>query len=162
MVSEAETNPKGMGDEVLILVLVEDGLGGNVQPQQLERGRVLILVLVEDGLGGWQACRTATVKERLNPCSSGRWSRRYGTKIYSRAISVVLILVLVEDGLGGNDRCTQGNVQPSLNPCSSGRWSRSRGCSHLSGDHLAVLILVLVEDGLGAQMAVQACASAWS
>ena len=42
-----------MRDEVLILVLVEDGLGVYQHLQrQLSKLMVLILVLVEDGLGG--------------------------------------------------------------------------------------------------------------
>ena len=60
---------------VLILVLVEDGLGDKwnvgVEPYK----QVLILVLVEDGLG---------VK----------------SKIMDEKQTMVLILVLVEDGLG--------------------------------------------------------------
>ena len=64
-------------DKVLILVLVEDGLG--VKGRRLTwlgAGFVLILVLVEDGLGV-----KALIRQRV--CDSG-----------------VLILVLVEDGLG--------------------------------------------------------------
>ena len=37
--------------EVLILVLVEDGLGGHRRYHTRRDGNVLILVLVEDGLG---------------------------------------------------------------------------------------------------------------
>ena len=61
---------------VLILVLVEDGLGAatTVFPKRIPEV-VLILVLVEDGLGG-----------------CGKRSYRMGR--------IVLILVLVEDGLG--------------------------------------------------------------
>ena len=63
---------------VLILVLVEDGLGvsykdtfhGNFTP-------VLILVLVEDGLGALRAdVQMALSHTGLNPCFSGGWSRR--------------------------------------------------------------------------------------
>ena len=63
---------------VLILVLVEDGLGGGDPfSQKNSDSLVLILVLVEDGLG-------EAAIESLN---------KYHEK--------VLILVLVEDGLGG-------------------------------------------------------------
>ena len=38
---------------------------------------VLILVLVEDGLGATQsAAKAGDVLDRLNPCFSGGWSRR--------------------------------------------------------------------------------------
>ena len=65
---------------VLILVLVEDGLGGEIHLPKLLHLRVLILVLVEDGLGGWFDDRVFT-------------------------LNAVLILVLVEDDLG--DLATQ-------------------------------------------------------
>ena len=38
-------------NEVLILVLVEDGIGESENPQTYYTVRVLILVLVEDGIG---------------------------------------------------------------------------------------------------------------
>ncbi len=61
---------------VLILVLVEDGLGARLASANDKRYVVLILVLVEDGLG---ATKIGSFKHSLE----------------------VLILVLVEDGLGG-------------------------------------------------------------
>ena len=52
MVSETVTVHSSMNGEVLILVLVEDGLGGRVARLRDGLSRpVLILVLVEDGLG---------------------------------------------------------------------------------------------------------------
>ena len=60
---------------VLILVLVEDGLGGDSTRLLGSQNFVLILVLVEDGLGGDS-------------------TRLLGSQNF------VLILVLVEDGLG--------------------------------------------------------------
>ncbi len=36
----------------------------------------------------------------LNPCSSGRWSRRFTAKLSQVCATRVLILVLVEDDLG--------------------------------------------------------------
>ena len=63
--------------DVLILVLVEDGLGGTqTQIFGAEEG-VLILVLVEDGLGVLEKLPEETKLIRLNPCFSGGWSRRH-------------------------------------------------------------------------------------
>ena len=64
---------------------------------------VLILVLVEDGLRAKHAeyCRVAW--QRLNPCSCGGWSQRINVVLLLGACARVLILVLVEDGLRGFD-----------------------------------------------------------
>ena len=89
---------------VLILVLVEDGLGVMYNMSEYVCiYTVLILVLVEDGLG-----------------EGGLMSWGYN-------MLLVLILVLVEDGLGaiGGNRC--GFPNKRLNPCFSGGWSRRRG-----------------------------------
>ena len=62
---------------------------------------VLILVLVEDGLGDVIENAPAAKCTSLNPCFSGGWSRSaiiIGVIAY---FCLVLILVLVEDGLGG-------------------------------------------------------------
>ena len=60
---------------------------------------VLILVLMEDGLGlvekEYKKFRTIC----LNPCFNGRWSRTY-VAIGAKKSEFVLILVLMEDGLG--------------------------------------------------------------
>ena len=64
-------------------------------------------------------------KQGLNPCFSGRWSRREEIPLLPTKEGRVLILVLVEDGLGGT--VTRTITLPSV----------------------TVLILVLVEDGLG-------------
>ncbi len=61
---------------------------------------VLILVLVEDGLGDLQPAKQASRSDSLNPCFSGGWSRSSGKLLQKRLEMVVLILVLVEDGLG--------------------------------------------------------------
>ena len=58
------------GRYVLILVLVEDGLGVGCGGIMVESSRVLILVLVEDGR--MYSCSLCS----LNPCFSGGWSRR--------------------------------------------------------------------------------------
>ena len=112
---------------VLILVLVEDGLGEKVRSYMRIGVLVLILVLVEDGLGGSTTALHSRAKgARLNPCFSGGWSRRIETAIRTFA---------------NTNR---------LNPCFSGGWSRSGDTFKVTTAVAAVLILVLVEDGLGA------------
>ncbi len=62
---------------VLILVLVEDGLGETSDVLEQLVQLVLILVLVEDGLGERiVVIESLKEKESLNPCFGGRWSRR--------------------------------------------------------------------------------------
>ena len=62
---------------VLILVLVEDGLGVSAIDSKKVPGQVLILVLVEDGLGGYALAQACGLQRfGLNPCFSGGWSRR--------------------------------------------------------------------------------------
>ena len=65
---------------------------------------VLILVLVEDGLGEYFRIPLIKCGKSLNPCFSGGWSRRISAAAYLTAIKAVLILVLVEDGLGGGEK----------------------------------------------------------
>ena len=63
--------------QVLILVVVEDGLGASFSISIIIIFIiVLILVVVEDGLGGVGFEFYGTFKNGLNPCCSGRWSRR--------------------------------------------------------------------------------------
>ena len=62
---------------VLILVLVEDGLGAfTLLIYSILANKVLILVLVEDGLGEGRGPSKPATDEGLNPCFSGGWSRR--------------------------------------------------------------------------------------
>ena len=61
---------------------------------------VLILVLVEDGLGAIVFPRVFNSMYRLNPCFSGGWSRSILHAACTEQEQCVLILVLVEDGLG--------------------------------------------------------------
>ncbi len=61
---------------VLILVLVEDGLGVQAAITTQCLFGVLILVLVEDGLGVLLTKTVGHVLHCLNPCFGGRWSRR--------------------------------------------------------------------------------------
>ena len=112
---------------VLILVLVEDGLGAFVKVPSTSTKTVLILVLVEDGLGAStkQSLLRRNSSQCLNPCFSGGWSR---------SCKKVFIDTYPEE---------------SLNPCFSGGWSRSSS-SCTRRPLCTVLILVLVEDGLGA------------
>ena len=87
--------------KVLILVLVEDGLGACINRCYDDmQVMVLILVLVEDGLGVAQ------------PSTKGEKG------------GIVLILVLVEDGLGAPPEKTAATTFGGLNPCFSGGWSR--------------------------------------
>ena len=62
---------------------------------------------------------------RLNPCYSGRWSRRALLRLSTKSL------------------------RQSLNPCCSGRWSRRALNVGLSVAVLCVLILVIAVDGLG-------------
>ena len=57
--------------------MVEDGLGdGKIQVSTLGF-TVLILVVVEDGLGGYSVqLVNLNLIDSLHPCCGGRWSRR--------------------------------------------------------------------------------------
>ena len=112
-------------ESVLILVLVEDGLGAKLKQYKYATSNVLILVLVEDGLGELTLLPLHTL------------------------LGSVLILVLVEDGLGESDNTANATIDDSLNPCFSGGWSRSLTELIDANKGITVLILVLVEDGLG-------------
>ena len=54
---------------------------------------------MEDTLGDKSISKVYVVIQSLNPCSNGRYSRRY-EEDYDYVSSVVLILVLMEDTLG--------------------------------------------------------------
>ncbi len=90
---------------------------------------VLILVLVEDGLEENFKKMSCKINKNgsLNPCFSGRWSRRTFGKI-----SLVLEDVSLNPCFSGRwsrslIHCLNkyANIVLSLNPCFSGRWSRS-------------------------------------
>ena len=101
--SRREQTPKNRSaDKVLILVLLEDGFGGNdKKKKRFVLPRVLILVLLEDGFGVMQRAGSWIADNSLNPCFTGRWSRRrFG------ANKIALMFA-------------------GLNPCSTGRWFRS-------------------------------------
>ena len=77
MVSELrKSGAKSEKDLVLILVVVEDGLGALLKVDEDTTLDVLILVVVEDGLGEVLECQWTRVQS-LNPCCSGRWSRSH-------------------------------------------------------------------------------------
>ena len=87
--------------EVLILVVVDDGLVLRLQNVRVFSNVVLILVVVDDGLVPDFAVKTIHARCGLNPCCSGRWSR-----------TLLFLSFKV--------------LKLSLNPCCSGRWSRTR------------------------------------
>ena len=68
-------------------------------------------------------------RDRLNPCYSGRWSRRIMITFPFKT-TIVLILVIAVDGLGGAYADSLELGGRGLNPCYSGRWSR-RGSSQI-------------------------------
>ncbi len=134
---------------------------------------VLILVLVEDGLrdpGSWHReavfCSlnpcfsgrwSASIRENrgflfipscLNPCFSGRWSASTCTKKCWRCLSNVLILVLVEDGLREKALLTLQVFYTVLILVlvEDGLRDNTKICNQKFRG--VVLILVLVEDGL--------------
>ena len=86
---------------------------------------VLILVIAVDGLGGDVLLIPVEHKYGLNPCYSGRWSRRH------------------------LEKKVKGMIPVSLNPCYSGRWSRRRTIWFVVECRVYVLILVIAVDGLG-------------
>ena len=101
MVSEKITPLRNVKlSSVLILVLVEDGLGAKVHGAALIHGNGLNPCFS----GGWSRRINftfyATNKYGLNPCFSGGWSRSVEKHDELKQIERVLILVLVEDGLG--------------------------------------------------------------
>ena len=67
--------PSAHNSRVLILVVVEYGLGQAVPYLMVVGKSVLILVVVEYGLGHLTFKRLYKYVQRLNPCCSGIWSR---------------------------------------------------------------------------------------
>ena len=87
---------------VLILVLVEDGLGVLRQKQYMTSNKHSLNPCFSGGWSRRVMAHGEIVREgnSLNPCFSGGWSRRWWRKGYVTRMVKVLILVLVEDGLG--------------------------------------------------------------
>ena len=87
-------------DNVLILVLVEDGLGDTFKITTAVAAECLNPCFS----GGWSRSNNSQsrtpINKCLNPCFSGGWSRRRTCFCSSFILPLVLILVLVEDGLG--------------------------------------------------------------
>ena len=129
---------------VLILVLMEHGLGGRRLANWLLT--VLILVLMEHGLGE----RRCYVWYRLCVLILVLMEHGLGDGVHEvpANVSIVLILVLMEHGLGEDGTTSRKSENECLNPCSNGTWSRRLAQTTLA--HLYdVLILVLMEHGLG-------------
>ena len=86
---------------VLILIVVEYGLGVYNERNQGVLATVLILIVVEYGLGALFTFYLFYLTQKsLNPYCSGIWSRRLQTKAMWSAGGEVLILIVVEYGLG--------------------------------------------------------------
>ena len=79
---------------------MEYGLGQKRKQQDnLENNKVLILVLMEYGLGPLFYAAMVELGRRLNPCFNGIWSRTPVKELIGDA-EYVLILVVMEYGLG--------------------------------------------------------------
>ena len=66
---------------------MEDGLGGFERSvTKIPAKPVLILVLMEDGLGDHKISKRSTQLSSLNPCFNGGWSRRAATTAATTAI----------------------------------------------------------------------------
>ena len=103
---------------------MEDGLRELVASAKEEIKEVLILVLMEDGLRDLYCLPfTVVVCRCLNPCFNGRWSASSERKAQKANKKAVLILVLMEDGLRGSGNFQVAYFIVGLNPCFNGRWS---------------------------------------
>ena len=71
--------------DVLILVVMEDGLVLEENTNIVMFGVVLILVVMEDGLVPIQQECTGCSYGSLNPCCNGRWSR---TRLYKTILII--------------------------------------------------------------------------
>ena len=85
--------------EVLILIVVEDGLVQNFEIIPNKLINVLILIVVEDGLVPMSQISVGRNGDGLNPYCSGRWSRTGNVSVRFTTDKSVLILIVVEDGL---------------------------------------------------------------
>ena len=74
--------------------------------------RVLILVIAVDGLGVEELKRDYRKQLlSLNPCYSGRWSRRKINQGIKVNYKTVLILVIAVDGLGDSNKTSCSHTQ---------------------------------------------------
>ena len=111
--------------EVLILVVVDNGLVLAELTDEAWKQMVLILVVVDNGLVHVQLNAEERTIPGLNPCCSGQWSRTLCHLLLVCQL-VVLILVVVDNGLVLNELNADAWKQMRLNPCCSGQWSRTR------------------------------------
>ena len=123
MVSDQQICPQPLLIRVLILVLMEDGLGHYIKQLCLIL-KVLILVLMEDGLGPTIIIIYSFIKVLILVLMEDGLGPQRGCE--SGLHLSVLILVLMEDGLGLLKEAVRV-VSTCLNPCFNGRWSRTRG-----------------------------------
>ena len=114
LVSDRRTYPVRRRDarHVLILVLVDVGLGQTYQSLISQNRMVLILVLVDVGLGQELEAMGIDCGKGLNPCFSGCWSRTF-TYLF------------------GHEAESDG-----LNPCFSGCWSRTGVFSNVVNEYM--------------------------
>ena len=101
---------------------MEDTLGGIVRNPKNNNLFVLILVLMEDTLGGI-IIKHSERRGSLNPCFNGRYSRR---KITFPVWNIEMSLNPCFNGRYSRraSNKVQGNFILSLNPCFNGRYSR--------------------------------------
>ena len=84
---------------VLILVVVDNGLVQRYEDGDRFINEVLILVVVDNGLVHSVSNDTIDALNSLNPCCSGQWSRTVSSQKYGSMAELVLILVVVDNGL---------------------------------------------------------------
>ena len=108
---------------------------------------VLILVLVEDGLGASPI--TVRTRSCLNPCSCGRWLQRQwrsgGFGTWLTESSSLFLWKMVSECM---NLFTNNQIFKRLNPCCYGRWSQRIKVYDKMETKFGVLILVVMEDGL--------------
>ena len=108
---------------VLILVVMEDGLWSLFYWGSAPEGHVLILVVMEDGLWSVKKVLSDDKEGSLNPCCNGRWSLIISYRQLWEPKIPVLILVVMEDGLWFPLSWFFSPLSNGLNPCCNGRWS---------------------------------------
>ena len=97
-----EPQYNSMHRDVLILVVVDNGLVLIKKISDRTERKVLILVVVDNGLVPLESCTLRSEDCGLNPCCSGQWSR-----------TLIINLII-------------GELYYGLNPCCSGQWSRTQ------------------------------------
>ena len=87
---------------------------------------VLILVLMEDGLGRYVTMLVGTIR-RLNPCFNGRWSRTQQITIF--LIHLICLNPCFNGRWSRTYQVFKMQRIAGLNPCFNGRWSRTENNS---------------------------------